>query len=362
MTYAQTIALLPSSGYNRNGSGLPVRIGRNSSLALDVVVSNAAPDATTNIIIETSSFAVRDRDRHAVTWRQLGSSIDIVGNDTSTISLVGADAFVRASYTITGAPVSLSCEGLATCPLVASQSITTSGVSSAINVAQYHGGRFVASVSAAPVGQTLTLSIERSSDGTKWETAATWTAITATGNYAIESADLDKFVRIRWVASGAGTWTFGVAGKLSLIFARTRDRLLLGIRSAAVPGATAAKYLSAFEAATDTIEGDLGAFVLPLVQWGEDMRRHCIALADWFLLTAEGEEPQGGIYSTLYLQAQEWLQNVGGRVPGNHGRRIRPANVIDSTPPDANGTRAAYAFQSDPMRDSRSGCRRGVIY
>jgi phage gp36-like protein len=362
MTYAQTIALLPSSGYNRSGSGLPVRVGRNSSLALDVVVSNATADATTNITIETSSFAVRDRDRHAVTWRQLGNVVEFVGNGVQSVSLVGADAFVRASYAITGAPVSLSCEGLATRSLVASQSITTSGASPSINLAQYHGGRFVASVSAAPVGQTLTLSIERSSDGSKWETATTWTAIVTVGNYAIESADLDKFVRVRWVASGAGTWTFGVSGKLSLIFARTRDRSLLGIRSAAVPGVTAAKYLSAFESASDVIEGDLGAFVLPLVQWGDDMRRHCIAIADWFLLAGEGEEPQGGIYSTLYLQAQEWLQNVGGRVPGNHGRRIRPANVIDSTPPDANGTRAAYAFQSDPMRDSRSGCRRGVIY
>lgn len=362
MSHAQTIALLPSSGYSRSGSGLPVRVGRNSSLALDVVASSATVDTTISVIIETSSFAVRERDRHAVTWRQLGSPIDIVGNDTATVSLVGADAFVRASYSITGAPVSLSCEGLATCLLTASQSITTSGVSAAVNIAQYHGGRFVASVSAAPIGQTLTLSIERSGDGSKWETAATWATITTTGNYAIESADLDKFVRVRWVASGAGTWTFGVAGKLSLIFARTRDRSLLGLRSAAIPGVTAAKYLSAFEAATDTVEGDLGTFVLPLVQWGEDMRRHCVALADWFLLTAEGEEPQGGIYSTLYLQAQEWLQNVGGRVPGNHGRRIRPANVIDSTPPDANGTRAAYAFQSDPMRDSRDGRCRGVIY
>lgn len=360
MTHAQAVALLPSSGYARSGSGLPVRIGRNSSLSLDVVVSNADVDAKTTIVIETSSFAVRDRDRHAATWRQLGNAIDIVGNGSTSVSLASADAFVRASYSIVGAPVSLSCEGLARCELVAAQSITTGGVSAAFNAAQYHGGRFVATVTAAPVGQTLTLSIERSSDGIKWETAATWAAITAAGEYAVESADLDKFVRVRWSVSGAGTWTFGVAGKLSLIFARNRDRSLLGIRSAAVPGATASKYLKAFESASDLIEGDLGAFVLPLLQWGEDTRQHCIAIADWFLLTSEGEEPQGGIYSTLYLQAQEWLANVGGRVPGNHGRRIRPSNVIDSTPPDANGTRAAYAMQSDPLRDS--GRCRGVIY
>lgn len=359
MSYAQTIALLPSSGYSRSGSGLPVRVGRNSSLALNVATTNAAIDASTFITIETSSFAVRDRDRHAITWRQLGSTIELVGNESTSIALNGADAFVRASYSISGAALSLSCEGLARCSLVSSQSITASGVSSAVDVAQYHGGRFIASVTSAPVGQTLTLSIERSSDGVKWEVVTSWSAISTIGEYAIESADLDKFVRVRWVISG-GTWVFSIAGKLSLIFARSRDRSALGIRSAAIPGATAAKYLKAFESATDIIEGDLGAFVLPLIQWGEDTRRHCVALADWFLLTAEGEEPQGGIYSTLYLQAQDWLASVGGRVPGAAGKRIRPSNIIDSTPPDSNGTRAAYAFQSDPLRDSRR--HRGVIY
>jgi hypothetical protein len=355
MTYAQTVALLPSSGYNRSGCGLPVRIGRNSSLSLDVAVANAATDATATIVIETSSYAVRDRCRHAVTWRQLGADIELIGNDTASISLTGADAFVRARYAISGAPISIALEGLARCAPVASQSITSSGVSAAINIGQYHGGRFVASVTAAPASQTLTLSIERSSNGVKWETAATWAAITAAGDFGIESADLDRYVRIRWVASGVGTWIFGVSGKLSLIFARTRDRLLLGIRSAAVPGATAAKYLSAFERATDIMEGDFSAFVHPLLQWGADTQGHCIALADWILLTSEGEEPQGGIYSTLYNQAQIWLENVGGRVPNNHGRRIRPANIIDSTPPDADGTRATYVFMSDPPRDTTPG-------
>lgn len=351
--YAQTVTILPSSGYARNGSGLPVLVGRNSSLSLDVSVTNAESAATSTIIFETSSYAVREgRPRHAVTWRQLGADVELVGNDSTSITLTGADAFVRARYVISGAPVSISCEGLARCSLVASQSITTSGVSSAINVGQYHGGRFLVNVTAAPSGQTLTLSIERSSDGVKWDSVTSWAAVSTTGQYAIESADLDRYVRIRWVASAAGTWAFNVSGSLSLIFARTRDRALLGIRSAAVPGATAAKYLSAFEQATAIMEGDFSEFVLPLHQWGEDTRRHCISIADWIILTSEGEEAQGGIYSTLYGQAQDWLMAVGGRMPNVRGRRTRPSNVIDSTPPDADGTRATYVFVSDPRRDS----------
>ncbi len=109
MTYAQTVALLPSSGYSRSGSGLPVRIGRNSSLALDIAIANAVADATATIIIETSSYAVRDRDRHAVTWRQLGNDIELVGNTSTSVVLANADIFARARYLISGAPVSITC-------------------------------------------------------------------------------------------------------------------------------------------------------------------------------------------------------------------------------------------------------------
>lgn len=354
MTHAQAVALLPSSGYSRSGSGLPVLIGRNSSLSLDIAIANAAIDATATIIIETSSYAVRDRDRHAVTWRQLGSNVELVGNESAAIALTNADAFVRARYIIGGAPISITLDGLAKCILTASQSVTTSGVSAAVNIAQYHGGRFVAEVTAAPSGQTLTLSIERSSDEIKWETAATWTAITAAGNYAIESADLDRYVRVRWVVSGVGAWTFGISGKLSLIFARTRDQMANGIRGAAIPGVTAAKYLAAFERATGDIIEVLTAFVMPLRDWSDSVRAHCRTLAEWYLLINEGEEPQGGIYSTAYNNTQLWMANVGAYNPDRPGRHVRP-EVTDSTPPDADGTRGTYVFMSDPPRDNSPG-------
>lgn len=361
MAYAQPIHLLASSGYVGQGIGLPVLVGRNSMLDLLLVVSDAPDDAIVSVTVETSAFAVRENSAaHSITWRKLGSTVELVGTSSTLIQLVGCDAFVRARYDVAPGPsasaVALSFGGRASCILAASAVRSSVGVGAAIDLDQYHGGRFSALVSAVPGGlETLALTIERSSDGQSgWTTAATFPTISAVGEYAVESADLDRFVRLRWAPSGAGSWTFGVSGTASLIFSRTRDRALLGIRNAAIPNATAPQYLAAFEAASDIIAGDLGAFVLPLRQWGSDMRQACTALADWHLLCARGEPPANSIYRDSFTQWSGWLADVGGRVPGAAGRRIRPANVIDSSPPERDGTRAAYKFASDPPRDGRS--------
>jgi hypothetical protein len=295
-----------------------------------------------SVTVETSAFAVRDGSpAHSITWRKLGSTIELVGTSSASVQLVGCDAFVRARYDVVPGPtasaVALSLGGRASCVLVASAARSGAGVGTAIDLEQYHGGRFSAVVSAAPGGlETLALAIERSGDGQSgWTTAATFPAISTAGEYAVESADLDRFVRLRWTPSSAGSWTFGVSGTASLIFSRTRDRALLGIRNAAIPNATTPQYLAAFEAASDIIVGDLGAFVLPLRQWGSDMRQACIALADWQLLCARGEPPASSIYRDSFTQWSGWLADVGGRVPGAAGRRIKPANVIDSSPTSA---------------------------
>lgn len=371
MGYAQPIQLLPSSGYAGSGIGLPVLVGRNSTLALTLSAPDAPVDAIMSVTLETSAFAVRDgRSCHSVTWRKLGSVVELVGPGSVAINASGADAFVRARYALTlpadTSAVALSLSGQGSCVLASPASRSGAGVGDAVDLAQYHGGRFAAVVSVAPAGQTLALTIERSGDGlTGWTTAATFPAIAAAGEYAVESADLDRFVRLRWTPSGAGAWTFGASGSTSLIFARARDRALIGIRNGAIPDTTAAQYLSAFETATATINGSLTAFVLPLCAWDADLRQAAIALADWQLLSSRSKDPArsaegGNVYQIEADRWTQWLAQVGGYVPGAPGRRVRPANVIDSTPPEADGTRAAYKFVSDPPRDSRQ--RRRVVW
>jgi hypothetical protein len=369
MGYSQTVHLLPSSGYAGDGIGLPVLVGRNTRLDLTLDTTGAPADAVVSVVIETSSFSCRDNsDAHRVTWRELVAETEVTGAVAQMIAVTGADAFVRARYAVslpsgeTAAPLALS--GRASCILSASATRTASGVSDAVSLEQYHGGRFALVVASAPGGgQTLTVTIERSADGQSgWTAAASFAVASAATEYTVETADLDAFVRVRWTLSGAGPWTFSVAGASSLIFARTRDRTLLGIRTGAIPNVTAAQYLAAFETSTETVLGDLSAFNLPLRQWGSDLRQACIALADWQLLASRSKDPAegGNLYVVEADRWNQWLAQVGGRVPGAVGRRVRPPNVIDSTPPERDGTRAAYKFASDPPRDSRRSRR--VVY
>ena len=204
MSYAQPITLLASSGYAGQGIGLPVLVGSNRMLDLQLSALDAMADATMDVIVETSAYAVREgSDRDAITWRRLGSTVQMVGPGSVALALAGADAFVRARYTVNAGSaepcLALGLSGQARCVLVAAAARSGAGVSAAVDIEQYHGGRFAANVTSAPGGgQTLALTIERSEDGQSgWTTAATFPAIAAAGEYAVESADLDRFVRVR---------------------------------------------------------------------------------------------------------------------------------------------------------------------
>lgn len=362
MGYSQPITLLASSGYAGQGIGLPVLVGSNRALELRLDAPAIEATTTVDVTIETSAYAVREDERYIVTWRKLGQA-SLVGSGSTALSLNGADAFVRARYAVAGASgdgiAGLALSGAARCVLEASASHSGAGVGSAVDIEQYHGGRFAAVVSAAPGGgETLVLTLERSEDGvTGWTTAATFPAIGAAGEYAVESADLDRFVRIRWAPSGAGSWTFGVSGRTSLIFARQRDRVRAGIRQAAIPNVSAAQYLDFFEAATATMVGSYTAFVHPLRAWGADTRQNCIRLADGLALTSRSKDPVGPedggtVYAAAENAALDWLAQVGGYVPGSSGRRIRPADIVDSSPPQQDGRSSNYTFMSDAPRQT----------
>lgn len=364
MGYANQITLLASSGYAGRGIGLPVLIGSNRTLDLQISALDALAVSATTVIVETSAYAVRDEnERYSITWRQLGSTVELIGPGSASLSLTGADAFVRVRYAINAEPSALwvhfSVSGQARCVLVAAAARSGAGVSATVDIEQYHGGRFAANVTSAPgSGQTLTLTIERSEDGQSgWTTAATFASIAAVGEYAVESADLDRFVRVRWTPSGGGSWTFGVQGRTSLIFARPRDRALTGIRRAAIPDISPAQYLPFLETATATMIGSYKVFVHPLRAWDEDTRQCCIILADWLALNSRSKDPVrpedgGSAYLAEAERMNVWLAQVGGYERGNRGSGIRPANVIDSSPPTRDGMRSVYAFQSDTPRQT----------
>jgi hypothetical protein len=350
MGFAQYIELLPGSGYGGEGIGAPIFVGRNRTIALTLDVTDAPSSAIASVYLETAS------SQFATRWRKIGSTIESTGVASTALSATNADAFVRARYAITelgtASAIGLSLAGKAQCILLTSTALTGTGTSDAIDLAQYHGGRFSAVVSSAPGnGQTLALSIERSGDGLSWETAATFASITAAGEYAIESADLDRFVRVKRVPSGNGSWTFGVAGTSHLIFARARDRALLGIRAGAIPNTTATQQLGALIAATGIVVSYYSRYDHPLRAWGGDTSQATIALGDWALLTTQSKDPAkanegGGTYAEEAARWTRHLELVAGI--GQKGRKLNPSGIVDSSPANEKGETPRWSFKSNP--------------
>jgi hypothetical protein len=352
MGFSQYVDLLPGSGYGGEGIGAPIFVGRNRSLSLTLDVTDAPSDAAASVYLETAA------SQHATRWRKLGSTISATGTGSTALDATGADAFVRARYDVTlpadTEAVGLSLSGHASLVLLASAARTAAGVGDRVDVAQYHGGRFAAVVASAPGGgQTLALTVERSGDGAGWATAATFPAIAAAGEYSVESADLDRFVRVRWVPSGVSSWTFGVAGTSHLIYARVRDRAALGIRTGAIPDTTSSQYLGALLSGTKIVSSHYSRYDHPLRSWDEDTSQATIALADWHLLTTRSKDPArtneggGGLYSVEADRWTQWLLLVAGAQPGTNGRKLVPSNIVDSAPSNEKGEVKRYSFASN---------------
>jgi hypothetical protein len=349
MGFAQYIELLPGSGYGGEGIGAPIFVGRNRSIALTLDVTDAPSTAIASVYIETAS------SQFATRWRKIGSTIESTGVASTALTATNADAFVRTRYAITelgtASAMGLSLTGQARCILLAPTALTGTGTSDAIDLAQYHGGRFSAVVSSAPgSGQTLALTIERSGSGSSWETAATFPAIAAAGEFVVESADLDRFVRVKRVPSGIGSWTFGVDGTAHLVYARSRDRARIGIRGGAIPDITVPQYLAAILAATGTVQSYYNRYDHPLRTWGDDTAQATIALADWQLITARGVDPSstnegGGTYQS---EAERWTAWLGLVAGVERNRKLVPSNITDSAPSNEKGEVKRWSFASNP--------------
>ncbi len=357
MGFSQHIQPLPGSGHGSRGNGAPIFVGRNRRISLILDITDAPLTAAASVYLETAS------SQFAKQWRKLGTSFGLTGTGTVSTVANGADAFVRAQYvnTLAGTePLGYSLTGQAQCVWLDSAARTGAFAGPAIDMAQYHGGRFAAVVVAPPATvHTLTLGIERSGDGITWEPVESFktnsqlnpTQISSSGEYQIASADLDRFVRIVGQSTG-DTWTVGVSGTAHLIFARTRDRARVGIRNGAIPNTSSAQYLDALLAATKTVISYYNRYDHPLRAWEEDTTQATIALADWRLLTTRSKDParsneteRGGTYVETAKEWTSWLALVAG--VDNGGRKLVPSGIVDSAPANERGEVTHWQFDSN---------------
>ena len=345
--------LLSDSGFATSGVGPATFVGRNRSITLSLTLSEIVAAGSVTVAIETAASA------QASTWRTAMTASPLSALGSLALTPVGCADFIRARYTLSGgAALSFSLSGTAALLLLASGPITVSGVSTAVDVGQYRAARLALDVTAVSgTLPTLALTIETadSATSTTWRTVATFASVTAPSSPTLTAADFGRWVRVRYVVSGTSpVFTIAVAGESVLVLAGPAERTRLGIRGGAIPDVLPTDAVEAMIAASAIVLGYLGRYELPLRTWGDDLRRACIVIADWLLLSNRGGDPGKQPGSELYRIAYEdmvgrpgqggWLDKVSAR------NGVCPAGLVDSTQPDTAGALHRVAVSSEPLR------------
>ena len=341
-----------------DGVGAPVFIGRNGTLSLLLTVASvdATPTVpgTLTVTIETAA------SQQAPAWRPLGAFPAQTAAGSTSLALTGADAFVRARYTLTsGAAFSFSVSGDAQLVLAASASQVASGSSAVVDVAQYRSA--VMSLDVSAIAGTLTVTIQtaasRTAPPSAWLTVATFPAVSALASLELPVPDLARFVLVTWTLTG--TATFAVAGVSRLTLATPSDRARLGIRAGVFPDLSREDADAWLVSATATVLGAVGGrFEHPPRAWQDDIREATIAIADWRALGyGQGTEPGKNIDAksltvyeryTYYVGAADkpgsgWLARVAARTD-------HPLGFLDSSMPARDGKTRSLSVSSTPLR------------
>ena len=176
---------------------------------------------------------------------------------------------------------------------------------------------------------TLTGSVYTSPDGTSgWRIAATFAAATAAGKQNLHVGDLDRYVRVVWTISGTDpSFTFEVAGEGHVIYAEMDDLSALGIPAAALSNVSNSERYRALITASGVADIDLNrVFTLPLLAWGESLRRICAAIAAFDLRRVKGFKPEGTdqLIKYSYEDSKLTLRMLEDMT--------KPPDIVDSTP------------------------------
>jgi phage gp36-like protein len=155
---------------------------------------------------------------------------------------------------------------------------------------------------------------------------------------AVETGAL---VRVRWDVTNIASATIRVEGVAHQVYAKPSD-LSQAIVAGAIAELSASDKARACLTATDTVNGYLTSYVLPLTSWTYDLTLKTAYIAAAMLVTQRGADITGPD-SLVYLErdkAVSWLNLVAAG-------RVRPPGIVDTTPDEYD---AGIAVASNPSR------------
>lgn len=97
-------------------------------------------------------------------------------------------------------------------------------------------------------------------------------------------------------------------------YASPTDLVNYGVNAAALATFTTPQQQAALDTAAQLLDGYLGArFTLPLVVWGNDIRRACAIIAAYDLMMSRGLDPDGSmadVLKTRFDSVEDWLKRI----------------------------------------------------
>lgn len=198
----------------------------------------------------------------------------------------------------------------------ASAAETASGVSGMIDIGARNALRLTLEASAFTAGAKILVEVETSPSG-----AAGWKKLGSLPELSVETTcddtfgSLLRYVRFRWTLQGATpSVTFELKGEAHATYAAVRDLGRLGIAEASLGAVKLSAKVEALIAASDTADRYLcREFTLPLLKWGNDLRRLVAHIAVYDLMSVRGFQPEGAdaLIVKRYDDAIAALREVG---------------------------------------------------
>lgn len=235
--------------------------------------------------------------------------------------------------------------------LHASGAESANGTGAAVDLADRSFAQLTIDVTALTgTGPSIVFTVEHSLAQTDWSLVAQGPTVAIASTKTLTLTGTYRFIRVKWAIAGTAspTATFAVTGTAHQLYCEPSDIWTHGIPKPAVQNVPLEQLAEKCLSASDEAAGYLAsAYELPMVSWGNDLRKHVARMATYELMSSRGYKPDSGKDDQIrmgYDDALKWLN----RIAAGH---LRPPGMVDSAPdvlePEvwvASGPRRGWGF------------------
>ncbi len=181
---------------------------------------------------------------------------------------------------------------------------------------------------ATGTNRVLKVEVETSPDQAAWTVLHTVNALHQAAVLELVIGGAQRYIRAKHTVAGSTpSFTWSLLGHAHVVYCEPADIVSDAVPEAALSGLGIDERWKACLAVSDEADGYVGgAYTLPLLAWGGDLRSKCAEMAAARLFRKRGCDPMGPdkIVFDTEATARTWLNRLAN---GN----LSPPGIVDST-------------------------------